>query len=80
MNMVDKFRILIVLFVLILGQSAVSAAVYKLEGMVGGKYAIVIELEEHEDGFISGRYAYKSTLRKNGDESICLQVDSPEER
>ena len=41
MNMVDKFRILIVLFVLILGQSAASAAVYKLEGMVGGKLLLL---------------------------------------
>lgn len=42
------------------------AKTYKLEGTVGGQYPIVIELEEFEDGLFSGRYAYKSTLRKNG--------------
>lgn len=45
----------------------VSAQAYKLEGTIGGKYPIVVELEEYDDGFISGRYAYKSTLEKNGE-------------
>ena len=63
--------------------SAVSIAIgafaktYRLEGMVGGQYPIVIELEEHEDGFISGRYAYKSTLRKNGDVECSWLLINP---
>lgn len=43
-----------------------AARVYILEGAIGGKYPIIIELEEHDDGLFSGRYAYKSTLQKNG--------------
>lgn len=45
----------------------INAKTYKLEGMVGGKYPIVMELEEDDNGFLSGKYAYKSTLQKNGD-------------
>lgn len=47
--------------------STLAQSVYKLNGTIGGKYIVVIELEEHEDNYISGRYAYTSTLRKNGD-------------
>lgn len=48
---------------------------YKLEGMVGGEYPIVIELEEN-DGFLSGRYAYVSTLKKNGNfDCSWLQIN-----
>lgn len=42
------------------------AHTYKLEGTIGGKYPIVVELEEHEDGLFSGRYAYRATLQKSG--------------
>lgn len=56
-----------ILFVALLPNLITAQNVCKLEGTIGGQYPIVIELEEHEDGFISGRYAYKSTLRKNGD-------------
>lgn len=42
------------------------AKTYKLEGMIGGQYPIVIELEESDYGLLFGRYAYKSTLQKNG--------------
>lgn len=41
------------------------AKTYKLEGTVGGQYPIVIELEE-SNGLFFGKYAYLSTLRKNG--------------
>lgn len=60
-----KFSIVILLifiFCPIIG----LARTYKLEGMVGGQYPIVIELEEDNRGLFSGRYAYKSTLQKNG--------------
>lgn len=55
------------LLLLLLLPAFASARTYKLDGTIGGKYTIVIELEEHSDGFISGRYAYKSTLQKYGD-------------
>lgn len=57
-------RLLILVFVFV--PIITSAKIYKLEGTIGGKFPIVVELEE-DDGFISGRYAYKSTLQKNGD-------------
>lgn len=47
---------------------------YRLEGSVGGQYPIIIELEEHDDGLFSGRYAYKLTLKKNG-EGECSWLD-----
>ncbi len=50
------------------------AKTYKLEGTVGGKYPIVIELEQHEDGLFSGRYAYKATLQKKG-KGACSWFD-----
>lgn len=59
----SSLTLLLVLFLMF----PISAATYKLEGMIGGVYPIVIELEEHDDGLFSGRYAYKSTLKKNGD-------------
>ena len=65
--MAANLRIRTVLIALIMFQSGLSAAVYKLDGTIGGKYPIVIELEEHYDGLFSGRYAYKSTLQKKGD-------------
>lgn len=40
---------------------------YKLEGKVGDKYPIVIELEDLGDSLFSGRYAYESTLKRDGD-------------
>ncbi len=46
---------------------AVSAQSYRLEGKVGDQYPIVIELQEEGNGLFSGRYAYQSTLRKQGD-------------
>ncbi|MBD5367184.1 MAG: hypothetical protein HDR82_09350 [Bacteroides sp.] len=46
------------------------AKVYKLDGMIGSKYPVVIELEEFEEGWFSGQYAYTSTLRKSGD-NVC---------
>lgn len=53
-----------------------SQPVYRLEGKIGGKYPVVIELEEIQDGLFTGRYAYRSTLSKNGDkESSWLLVN-----
>ncbi len=57
---------LIVVFSILLLSFSISAKIYKLEGTIGNKYSIVLELEEHDDGLFSGRYAYKSTLQKNG--------------
>lgn len=55
-----------ILFLIFAVSSLISSAkTYKLDGMIGGKYPIVIELEEF-DGLYFGRYAYKSTLEKNG--------------
>ncbi|MBD5232157.1 MAG: hypothetical protein HDS66_08425 [Bacteroidales bacterium] len=45
-----------------------QADVYKLNGTVDGKYPIVIELEDLGDNLFSGRYAYESTLNRDGDE------------
>lgn len=53
-----------------------GARTYRLEGMVGGKYPVVIELEQHDDGLFSGRYAYKSTLKNNGNvDCSWLQIN-----
>lgn len=47
--------------------SITAQTVYKLDGKIGGKCPIVIELEEFDDGLFSGWYVYKSTLQKSGD-------------
>lgn len=54
-----------------------SVPSYSLEGMIGGKYAVVIELEEFEDGLFSGRYAYKSTLQRSGDVACSWLMINP---
>ncbi len=59
-----------------------SAGTYKLEGKIGDKYSIVIELDEFERGLFSGKNTYLSTLRNSGDvECSWLQItpdnDSP---
>lgn len=59
----NKFVISILL--ILISQIAMSRT-YKLEGTVGGKYPIVVELEEDDRGLFSGKYAYKSTLQKRG--------------
>lgn len=41
------------------------ARTYKLEGVIGGRYPFVMELEE-DGGLMSGRYAYKKTLESHG--------------
>lgn len=49
--------------------SVLSAAAYDicLEGYIGGKYPIVMWLEVSDGGVVlSGKYAYKSTLKKKG--------------
>ncbi|MBD5210779.1 MAG: hypothetical protein HDS54_04235 [Barnesiella sp.] len=52
------------------------AKTYKLDGTIGGLYPIVIELEEHDDGLFSGRYAYKSTLKNKGNiDSSWLNIN-----
>lgn len=48
----------------VLGSAAQS---YRLEGTIGGKIPIVIEMEDYEENLLGGRYAYKSTLDKYGD-------------
>lgn len=74
--MSSSIHFIFIIILALLSTNASAQTVYRLDGTIGGKYAIVIELEEHEDGFISGRYAYKSTLRKNGDvECSWLQIN-----
>lgn len=60
-------RLFAIVFAAFLPNLLTAQNVYKLKGMIGGQYPIVIELQEFDDGFISGRYVYKSTLQKNGD-------------
>lgn len=54
-----------------------SAKIYKLEGEIGGVYSIILELEEHDDGLFSGRYAYKSTLQKEGEGECSWLLINP---
>ena len=58
---------------------AMSAATYRLEGMVGGKYPIVIELEETQKGLYSGRYAYNLTLKRDGDAACSWLYIKPDQ-
>lgn len=53
--------------VLVVWPLLVAAKSYRLEGKIGDKYPIVIELEETERGLFSGKYAYTSTLKRDGD-------------
>lgn len=50
--------------------SITAQTVYKLDGKIGGKCPIMIELEEFDDGLFSGWYAYKSTLQRSRD-NVC---------
>lgn len=68
--MYRKICFLIILALSLINSVSFGQMVYKLEGKIGGQYPIVIELEEHKDGVVSGWYAYTSTLRKNGD-NVC---------
>ena len=43
-----------------------DAEVIHFEGTIGGKYPIVMELTQNQNGTLSGKYAYKSTLEKYG--------------
>lgn len=47
---------------------ALSAQAYQLtlEGMAAGKYPIIMEVDRDSNGALSGRYAYKSTLKRDG--------------
>lgn len=54
-----------------------SQPVYKLDGMIGGKYHVVIELQEFEEGLYSGQYAYCSTLQKGGDMECSWLLINP---
>lgn len=45
----------------------IVANTFNLEGMIGAKYPIVVELEQLYDGSFEGRYAYLTTLRNSGD-------------
>lgn len=37
-----------------------------LEGKADGKYAIIVEIDRNTNGSFSGRYAYKSTINRQG--------------
>lgn len=73
----SDIRRFVIIALLLMLPTLTSARTYKLDGTIGGKYPIVIELEEHSDGFISGRYAYKSTIRKNGDVECSWLLINP---
>lgn len=68
---------LFIIIAVMLPLISMGQTLYKLEGSIGGQYLIVIELEEDEDGFISGRYAYRSTLSKNGDVECSWLLINP---
>lgn len=72
-----NLRFIFIIILALLSTNASAQTVYRLEGTIGGQYPIVIELEEDDDGFISGRYAYKSTLRKNGDVECSWLMINP---
>lgn len=67
------------LFILLISCPIISLAqtVYKLEGKIGNEYPVVIELEEFDDGYYSGWYAYKSTLKKYGDAPCSWLLINP---
>lgn len=59
-----------------------SAWYYELEGKIGDKYPIVMELETDGLGIFTGKYAYRSTLNRDGDVScswlkITPSADAP---
>lgn len=54
------------LAVMMISALDVFAYQFTLEGTVGGKYPIVIEVDRNSNGAIYGRYAYLSTLNKLG--------------
>lgn len=61
---------------------AALAGDLQLEGKIGDKYPIVLELAHDGSGIYSGKYAYSSTLKRDGDSPcswlyISPDVDSP---
>lgn len=59
----------ILFIILVIGFSlSLYAYQFKFDGMAANKYPIVIEVDRNANGSISGRYAYKSTLRKQSRE------------
>lgn len=56
----------VVMLAIMLMAVAIPASAEKWTGKVGGKYPVVVYI--YPDGNkVTGRYAYKSTLKKNGD-------------
>lgn len=78
MAIYQKFCVLIIIFLSLINIASFGQSVYKLEGSIGGQYPVVIELEEHDDGLFSGRYAYTSTLRKSGDKVCSWLLINPD--
>ncbi len=69
-------RYLTIVLLLVITSVMSNAKTYRLEGTIGGKYPIAVDLEEHYDGYFSGRYAYKTTLQKNGNgDCSWLQIN-----
>lgn len=56
---------------------SLSAQNYKLEGKIGSKYSIVVELHDLGDGLFSGRYAYNTTLKRDGNVDCSWLKISP---
>ncbi len=66
----------VLLVTLLIVAFSVFSRTYRLEGTIGAEYPIVVDLEEHDDGLFSGRYAYQTTLQKNGEgECSWLQIN-----
>lgn len=77
-NMCEKIKAWVLAVAAVAAMAgAADARTYKLEGMIGGKYPFVMELEEHDDGLYSGRYAYESTLQAKGNLTCSWLLVNP---
>lgn len=64
---ITKASRVLLLFVMLM-TAALPAAAEKFTGKVGGKYPVVVYIDINRNGdYVSGRYAYRSTLKKYGD-------------
>lgn len=75
--MSKTIRLFVIAALVLLSNFASAQTVYKLEGKIGGRYPVVIELKNSGDGLYSGRYAYKSTLQRSGDKPCSWLSISP---
>lgn len=59
-------RTLIFLFIVLFVSINIYCETIKYSGIIAGKYPIIMELTFNNDGSVSGKFAYESTLRKLG--------------